>query len=213
MYKQKLLQTSVFLVFTITTLCLLSTVVNPQSKKSETSTSANFDQAADNALLAAKNELLDAAKAHKVHVQMDRILYASDGKTTIVHAPITGIEKYQSADFAMGAPILLVIVKSTIRLAVPNGSYVARAQYQTGATSGKVTFMNRNGAVSAQRDLIIRTWRQSAILFPSMYTEPMPGDEIPNITSVHFIIWDSHGNPHYYFDCSGVNGTLYFEMG
>ena len=209
MYNQKLLKT-VFLVLTIMTVCLLSTVVKPQSKKSET-ISASFDRTADEALSAARKELLDAAKAHNVHIQVDQILYARDGKTTIAHAPIAGIEKYRSADFASGAPIILMIVKSTLKLAVSNGSYVARAQYQPDATSGTVTFIDRNGTVSARRDLIIRTWKQSAVLFPGMYTEPMPVDEIPNITSVHIIVKDSHGNPHYYVDCSGVNGTLYFE--
>lgn len=210
MFKQKTISALVLSVFVLMMFCLSS--VTAQTKISKASTSANFNKADDNALAAAKKELLEAARAHRVNIQVDRILYASDGKTTIVHAPIAGIEKYRGADFATGAPILLMIVKSTMRLAVSNGSYVVRAQYESEATSGKVTFMNRNGTVAAQRDLIIRTWKQSAILFPGVYTNPMPA-AIPNITSSHYIIWDSHGDPHYYFDCSGVNGTLYFEMG
>jgi hypothetical protein len=195
-------------VLVLTALCL-SSVIAAQTR---TPISANFNQATDHALASAKRELLDAARAHRVSIQIDRMLYASDGKTTIVHAPLTGIERYRSADYERGAPILLMIVTSTMRLAVPNGSYVVRAHYQSEATSGKVTFTNRSGTVSAERDLIVHTWKQSAALFPGVYTDPTPA-EIPTITSIHYIIWDAHGIPHYYFDCSGINGTLYFEMG
>jgi hypothetical protein len=111
----------------------------------------------------------------------------------------------------VGVPILLLIVKSTTKLTIPNGSYVIKARYQPGASSGKVTFTDRNGSVSAERDLIVRTWKQSAILFPGVYTEPTP-NEIPNITSTH--VWMIvNGVKKYYVDCSGVNGTLLFEMG
>jgi hypothetical protein len=148
------------------------------------------------------------------------MLYASGGKTTIVHAPITGIERYRNADFEAGAPILLVIVKSTMSRAIPNGSYVVKAQYKSEATSGKATFTDRNGSVSAQRDLIVRTWEQSGILFPGVYLIPRPV-LIPNITSVEVFTtytYDANGFvvgevDHYYFNCSGVNGTLLFEMG
>jgi hypothetical protein len=200
---------AVILQVALTTLCLLCATIHAQTSNG---TSTNFNRANDDALAAAKKELLDAAKVHRVSIQIDRMLSATDGKTTIVHAPITGIERYGHADFAAGAPILLVIVRSTMRLAIPNGSYVIRAQYQSGATSGKATFTDRNGTVSAQRDLIVRTWEQARALFPTAYPNPVPVN-IPNITSIHYIIWDQHGNPHYYFDCSGINGTLYFEMG
>lgn len=148
---------------------------------------------------------LSAAKAHKVSIQADQIAYINDGTTTIVHAPIAGI---RNADFAAGAPVLLVMVKSTARFGIPNGSYVVKAQYRAGATSGRVVFIDRKGAVSAQRSLFIRTWEQSAVLFPTVFTDPQPA-EIPNITSVE-TFWDVHGVQHHYFDCAGVNGVLYF---
>lgn len=208
MFKQRIVPALAPSVFVFVMLCLLSSVV---AARTGTTASTNFTRAADNTLAAAKQELLDAAKAHGVSIQVERMLYVSDGRTTIVHAPITGSEKYRSADFAAGAPILLVIVNSTMRLAVSNGSYVVRAQYESGASSGKVSFVNRRGIVAGQRDLIIRTWKQSGILFPGAYGDPPPVG-IPNITSSHIISWQN-GIAHYYFDCSGVNGTLYFEMG
>jgi len=191
---------------------VLTALLSPTiAAQTATRISPNFNQASDNALSAAKKELLDAARAHRVSIQVERVVYASDGETTIVHAPIVGIERYKPADFATGTPILLMIVRSTVKLAISNGSYVVRAQYELGATSGRVSFMDRNGSVSAQRDLIVRTWKQSGILFPGVYTEPMP-NEIPNITSTHIIII-KNGVKKWYVDCSGVNGTLYFEMG
>jgi hypothetical protein len=206
MPKQK---TAVLAVLVLTVLCLISSVVVAQTA---TRVSPNFNQTADNALTAGKKELLDAARAHRVSIQVDRMIYATDGNMTIVHAPITGIEKYKASDFEAGVPILLVIVRSTMRLAMLNGSYVVKARYQPGANSGKVTFTDRNGTVSAERDLIVRTWEQSRILFPSVYPDPIPSSEIPNITSTH--IWVIvNGVKKYYVDCAGVNGILYFEMG
>jgi hypothetical protein len=211
MSKQKRVPALVLSLFVFTTVCLLASAVTAQTETTAGRTSTNFNRSTDNALAAAKKELLDAARAHRVGIQVERMVYASDGETTIVHAPIMGIERYRPADFAAGTPILLMIVRSTIKLAISNGSYVVRAQYQSGATSGKVSFTDRNGTVSAQRDLIVRTWKQSSILFPGVYTEPMP-NEIPNITSTHVIII-VNGVKKWYVDCSGVNGTLYFEMG
>jgi hypothetical protein len=195
-------------VFILTLLCLNPAGIVAQDAKR---ISPDSNQATDNTLAGAKKELLDAASAHRVSIQADRMLYVSDGATTILHAPITGIERYRASDFEAGAPILLLIVKSTVRLAIPNGSYVVRAQYQSAASSGKATFTDRNGTVSAQRDLIVRTWKQSGILFPGVYTDPIP-NEIPNITSTHFWII-KNGVKKWYVDCSGVNGTLIFETG
>jgi hypothetical protein len=211
MGKQKPGPALCFMVFVCTALCLQPPVAVAQPKAAEARTSEVL-LATDRALEAARQELLDAAKAHKVSIQADRIAYVSDGKTTIVHAPLAGTSRYKEADFAAGVPILLVMIKSTMRLRIPNGSYVVKAQYRPGATSGKAIFTDRNGTVSAQRDLLVRTWKQSGVLFPSTYTDPEPVG-IPNITSTHITFWDSHGIPHYYVDCSGVNGTLYFEAG
>jgi hypothetical protein len=211
MGKQKSGPALCFMVFVCMVLCLQPPAAPAQPRAAEARTSEVL-LATDRALEAARQELLDAAKAHKVSIQADRMAYVSDGKTTIVHAPITGMSKYRDADFAAGAPILLIMVKSTLKLGIPNGSYVVKAQYRPGATSGRAIFTDRNGTVSAQRELLVRTWKQSGVLFPSTYTDPPPVD-IANITSTHITFWDAHGIPHYYVDCSGVNGTLYFEAG
>lgn len=169
--------------------------------------SPSFDQAAANALATAKKELQAASIAHGVRIKAEQMAYVSSQNLTIVQAPILGIEKYGEADFAAGAQIQLVIVKSTMSNGIPNGSYVVKAQYQREATSGKAIFTNRAGAVVAQRDLIVRTLAQMAVLFPTVY----PISEIPNITSTHTFT-DSHGVLHGYYDCSGVNGTLIFAV-
>jgi hypothetical protein len=211
MFKRQPVPALALSIFVFTTLCLLASAVTAQTETPADRASTNFIRASDNALAAAKEELLDAARAHHVKIQVDRMMYNSEGRMTIVNAPIMGTEKYKSADFATGAPILLMIVKSTMKLSMPNGSYVVNAQYQSGATSGKVTFTDRNGAISAQRDLIVRTRKQWAMLFPKEYSDT-PSVDIPNITSVHCFV-DVLGVTHCYYDCSGVNGTLYFEMG
>lgn len=177
------------------------------SSQEATGTSTDFDHATDKALSAAQKELLRAARAHRVSIEVDRMVFASDGRTTIVHAPITGLDKYKEADFAAGASILLTIVKSTIRLATPNGSYVVKAQYLPKATSGKITITDRNGTAVAHRDLIVRTSAQSATLFPGVFNTH---EEIPVITSIHIMSF-INGHAHGYVDCSGVRGTLYFE--
>lgn len=99
---------------------------------------------------AAKKELLKAAKAHGVNIKADKIAYVDNQKMTIVRAPIAGIEKYVEADYETGAPIALMIIKSTVKLAVPDGSYVVSIQYPRNAKSGKVLFTNAAGAVVAR---------------------------------------------------------------
>lgn len=156
-------------------------------------------------VVAARQELLAAAKEYKVAIQESRIAYVDDGRARFAHAPIP-IPK--NANFAAGVPVMLVSVKSTTKLGIPNGSYLVKAQYRAGSTAGKALFTDRKGIVSVQRELIVRTWEQSAILFPSIFSDPKPA-EIPNITSTE-IFWDVNGIPHRYFNCAGVNGVLYF---
>jgi hypothetical protein len=206
MPKQK---TTILAVLVLTIPCLISSVVVAQTA---TRVSPNFNQTADNALAAGKKELLDAGRAHKVSIQVDRMIYATAGNMTIVHAPITGIEKYKASDFEAGVPILLLIVRSTMKLTLPNGSYVVKAQYLPGANSGKVTFTDRKGTVSAERDLIVQPLEQLRVLFPGVYPdEPSPSPGIPNITSTHVWMY-VNGVKKYYVDCAGVNGVLYFEV-
>lgn len=147
--------------------------------------SPNFERATANVLATARAELQAAAKAHGVKIRADRMVYASLEKTTIVHVPLLGIERYKDADFAAGAPIQLVIVRSTVKGEIPNGAYVVKAQYRPRAKSGKALFTDRNGAVVAQRDLLVRTAAQSAVLFPGVYPDNPGPQDIPVITSTH----------------------------
>jgi hypothetical protein len=174
--------------------------------------SPNFNQATANALATVNKELQAAARAHGVRINAKQMAYVSSHNLTIVQAPIIGIEKYGEADFAAGAQIQLVIVKSTRPNGIPSGSYVVKAQYRPGATSGKAIFTNASGVVVAQRDLIIRTRAQMADLFPGVYHTPA---QIPTITSTHiFDETDADGHGHYngYFDCSGIDGTLIYPF-
>lgn len=159
--------------------------------------SPDFEKAAANVLAMAKKELQSAAKMHRVKVERDQAVYTTFANITIVHAPIAGIEKYEDSDFAQGAPIQLVIVKSTKKGEIPNGAYVVKAQHRARANSGEAIFTDRTGAVAARRKLIIRTAEQSAVLFPEIYSGPM---NIPMVTSTHVF---PKGNGHWYVDCAG----------
>ena len=144
-----------------------------------------FDKATTSALAAAKKDLLAAAKTHGVNIKDDQIANASLPETTIVHAPLVGIEKYRDGDFSAGAPIQLVIVKSTKKGEMRNGAYLVKAQYRPRARSGKATFTDSGGAVVAQRDLIVRTAAESAVIFPRVYPNDPGSVDIPVITSTH----------------------------
>lgn len=118
----------------------------------------------------AKQELLKAAKAHRVTIEADNIRYTSNQKMTIVRAPIKGIDKYTGVDFEKGAPIVLMIIKSTVKLALPNGSYVAKIQYPRGAKSGMAIFTDAEGKEVAKQDLDKPIWTVLDDPFPD------PGD-------------------------------------
>lgn len=90
---------------------------------------------------------------------------------TIVRAPIKGIDRYKGVDFEKGAPIVLMIIKSTVKLALPNGSYVARIRYPRGAKSGMAMFTNAEGEEVAKQDLDKPIWM--VLDDPSF---PDPGD-------------------------------------
>lgn len=159
--------------------------------------SPDFERTTANVLETAKKELQTAAKAHGVRVKVNQMAYANLEKLTIAHVPIVGIEKYKDADFEAGAPIQLLLVKATARGDIPSGSYVVKVQHRPRATSGTAFFTNRTGTVVTQRKLIIRTWKQSAVLFPDVYSDPGP-QLIPVITSTH--VW--HNNK-WAVDCAG----------
>jgi hypothetical protein len=179
---------------------LKETLVSTRGKTTPKKTPAfspDFEKAASDVLAANRKELQAAAKAHGVKIKAEQMVCANLEKTMIVHAPIAGIERYKDADFAAGAPIQLVLIKSTTRGEIPGGSYVVKAQYQPRATNGQAIFTDRNSVVVARRELIIRTWKQSAVLFPDVYNDPGP-QEIPVITSTH--VW--HNNK-WSVDCAG----------
>jgi hypothetical protein len=165
--------------------------------KNKPNLSSDFEKAAADVLATTRKELQAAAKAHGVKIRAEQMVCANLEKTMIAHAPIAGIERYTDADFAAGAPIQLVLIKSTTRGEIPSGSYVVKAQYQPRAASGKAIFIDRNGVVVRQRELIVRTWKQSAVLFPDVYTDPGP-QLIPVVTSTH--VW--HNNK-WSVDCAG----------
>ena len=162
-----------------------------------TELSPDFENTTANVLGTVRKELQDAAKAHGVSIKVNQMAYATLEKLTIVHAPIVGIEKYKDADFEEGAPIQLLLVKTTTRGDIPSGSYVVKAQHRPRANSGQALFMDRTGSLVSQRKLIIRTWKQSAVLFPDVYSDPGP-QLIPVITSTH--VW--HNNK-WSVDCAG----------
>jgi hypothetical protein len=159
--------------------------------------SRDFEKATVNVEAVAKKELQSAAKAHQVKINADEAVYASFANLTILQAPIAGIEKYEDSDFAAGAPIQLIIIKSARKGEIPNGSYVVKAQHRPRATTGEAIFTDQTGAVAGRRKLLIRTAEQCAVLFPEVYSGPQ---NIPAVTSWHCF---PKAPGHYYVDCAG----------
>jgi len=156
----------------------------------------------DQALAAIAKEMAAAAKAHRVEIDADRMSYASSRGLTVVQAPIAGMERYGDAEFEAGAPIHLLIVSSELRNDVPDGSYVVRARFGPGATSGRAIFTDRSGTAVAERELLVRTREQAEILFPRIYPPSSDPQFIPNITSTHQ--WAYVGNAwKWAVDCAG----------
>lgn len=144
-----------------------------------------------------RRELLDAAKAHGVSINAEQIGFGGTPVMTVSHAPLVGIEKYRAGDFAKGAPIMLVIFRSSSKSDVPDGSYVVRVTFRPGARSGTALFIDPSGRSVARRRLGVYTRAQAALLFPEVYDNPEP-QFIPNITSTH--VW--HNNK-WSVDCAG----------
>jgi hypothetical protein len=164
--------------------------------------SLDLEKASTNVLATARKELQAAAKAHGVRVNADQMIYAEFEETMIVHALIAGIEKYKDADYQAGAPIQLLIVKSLTRGDIPNGSYVIKIQYRSRTKDGRAIFTDRKGAVILERKLIVRTWKQSADLFPEVYSDTGI-QNLPQINSSH---WFNYGFPKGWrliFDAAG----------
>lgn len=88
--------------------------------------SPNFEKTAANVLETTKRELEAAAKSHGVKIKANQMTYAVLEKLTIAQAPIAGIDKYKDADFEAGAPVQLLLIKTTTRVDIPSGSYVVK---------------------------------------------------------------------------------------
>lgn len=101
----------------------------------------------------AREEILAAAKLHKVQINRDRITYVDNPKVTVLRAWITGIDKYTETDFQKGAPVLLMIVKAKNKLAIPNGSYVVEFLYDREGQTARAIFKNPEGATVADQKL------------------------------------------------------------
>jgi len=155
-----------------------------------------------------RKELLAAASAHKVSVDIEKMLFAGDTNTLMAHVPITGMEKYVDKNFASGAAIQLLLVRSTLKYDVPNGTYVVKAQYKPRASSGKAIFLDQKGKVAVTRDLYIRSLRDSASYFPDVYGGSGP-QNIPVVTSWHVFMGNFYNpvthqfEPRYMVDCAG----------
>jgi hypothetical protein len=115
---------------------------------------------------------------------------------SISRQTLKGIDKYTSADFEKGAPIVLMVIKSTVKLALPDGSYVARIQYRPSTKSGTAIFTDAGGKEFAKQDLDKPIWTvlddpfpdpgdfgkspsdvcsDYLVLFPRMVLTPIPG--------------------------------------
>ncbi len=173
-----------------------------QSKKANVS--PIFDKFSENVIDLTGKEFRRLAKSHNVKVDIDKMVYASIGKTIVAHVPIVGVEKYKDIDFESGVPIQLLIVKSTIQSDVPSGSYVVKIQHSPRASLGKAFFIDSSGITVAERILRITTWEKSSALFPDVYLNPEP-QYIPRVTSLHvFQTWDYATSQYiWHVDCAG----------
>ncbi len=147
MLERKTFQALFLAALTFLTLYSLTRAGNAQLGRAETRVAVARDQATPDCAAALREELQAAAKEHGVSIDAGPMVYAGAASSLIAVAPIKGLEKYGEAEFAKGAPIHLVLVKSAIKGGLPDGSYVVRAQYRPGADSGGALFTDRGGAV------------------------------------------------------------------
>ena len=173
------------------------------------------DRQATPTVASASKDLQSIAAKHQVRLREKQMSFFTTGAFTIAHAPIVGIEQYTEDTFAEGAPIQVILVNSAKPARVPNGAYLVKAKFRPGAKTGKALLVAANGTLVAELDLIVRTQRELATVFPDVYSTPLV--DIPVITSTHVWLGDqSHiGNQqlgHWGVDCmSSSNGpTLYY---
>ena len=166
-------------------------------------------------ILSAAKAMAAVARKRGVEIREKELAFVATNVFTIAHVPVAGLERYTDADFAKGVPIQVIVIHARVAGKLPNGTYLVMAQARPGATDGKVSFITADGTVAAQRDLIIRAQKQTAVVFPDVYSKPP--SEIPVITSTHLWLGDqTHmGDPkygHWGVDCSGWQPfrTLYY---
>lgn len=136
---------------------------------------------------AAKQEIMNAAKAHGVNIKLDKIEYLSSQQMTIVRAPIEGSEKHKDTDFEKGVPVVLVMIKTAEKFVVPNGSYVVKLQSPPNAVAGRAILTDAMGTIVSQQGFdgpLLPVWRIaggdpcSISTFPLMvitHPGPIPG--------------------------------------
>jgi hypothetical protein len=174
------------------------------------------DRQATPTVASASKDLRTIAAKHKVRIDEKQMSFFTTDAFTIAHAPVVGLERYTEDAFAAGAPIQAILVNSAKPARVPNGTYLVKAQFQPGAKTGKALLIAANGTLVAQLDLIVRTRRELANIFPDVYSTPLV--DIPVITSTH--VWlgnqahigETGPYGHWGVDCmSSSNGpTLYY---
>jgi len=135
--------------------------------QTRTQATGNLAALASSTSAAVNKEVMNAALAHQVKVQADRAVVINEKDFTLVHVPLQGIEKYKQADFIAGVPIMLILVRRAGDPGGLNGSYVVKAQFAAGASTGKAFYLDSKGAVAAQRELLIGS------------SEPFPFSETP----------------------------------
>jgi hypothetical protein len=152
--------------------------------------------------------LASTAAAHGRSVPRGLESYVHFGDGVLAHAPLAGIERYTDDDFAAGVEIMALVVSMPESNVVPNGAYVVKAQFEPGATTGKVTFLDAEGRAVATTPAYARSYDEISRVLPGAY-DPPPPPMIPNITSTHVFY---HG--HLAVDCSGWDPprTIYYLL-
>jgi len=205
----------------------LSIIPGPESHlmvaQTKTQPTSNVVSLASSTSAAVNKEVMNAASAHQVKVQADRAVLINEKDFTLIHVPLQNIEKYKQADFTAGVPIMLILVRRAGDPGGLNGSYVVKAQFAPGASTGKAFYLDSKGAVAAERELLIRSsepfpFSETTGSFekenraaaggivkgtgPQPTATPTPLD-IPNITSTGCLHPYGPKDKHCYVDCFG----------
>jgi hypothetical protein len=152
--------------------------------------------------------LASTVAAHGQSIPKGLETYVHFGDGVVAHAPLAGIDRYTEEDFAAGVEIMALVVSMPVTNLVPNGAYVVKAQFDPGAATGKVSFLNAEGQAVATAPAYARSYDEITQVLPGAY-DPPPPPMIPNITSTHVFY---HG--HLAVDCSGWDPprTIYYLL-